>query len=102
MLPGTSSLRSGSPVTIPRAVSTSDRCPPTERAPRTVTAISEPIADSDTATTVSATSTSISVKPRLPCFFLIDALGLLERNNLDTSRQPVDADLIADAEPRER
>ena len=34
-----------------------------ERAPRTVVAISEPIAASDTATTASATSTSISVKP---------------------------------------
>ena len=37
---------------------------PSARAPRVVTAISEPIAESETATTDSATSTSIRVKPR--------------------------------------
>src|ERR1051325_6259195 len=49
---------------IERAVSTSVRCSPTARAPRVVTAISEPIAASEIATTDSATSTSIRVKPR--------------------------------------
>ena len=59
----------GRPVTIARAVSTKARCPPTERTPRVVTAMSEPIAASETATTDSATSTSIRVKPapRVAC-----------------------------------
>src|SRR5947207_13137743 len=49
-----------------RAVSVSARCPPTERAPRIVTATSDPIAESEIATTVSATSTSIRVNPSVP------------------------------------
>src|SRR3954471_10552160 len=81
---------------IERAVSTSVRCSPTARAPRVVTAISEPIAASEIATTDNATSTSIKVKPRSRC------LEPFRRNNFYSSRQPVDADLVADAEPRQR
>src|SRR5512143_706994 len=82
---------------IARAVSVSARCPPTERAPRIVTAISEPIAESEIATTVSATSTSTSVKPCVRLRFL----QVIDRHNLDATREPVDAHLIADAQPRQ-
>src|SRR4029079_14333153 len=66
-LPGESSLRSGNPVRIAREVSTKARCRSSERTPRTVVAIVEPIADNDTATTASATSVSINVKPAAAC-----------------------------------
>src|SRR5256885_5378851 len=82
---------------IARAVSTSVKCSPMERTPRVVTAISEPIAASETETTASATRTSIRVKPAL-ALRLSDAVV---RNNLDPSGEPVDADLVADAEPRQ-
>src|SRR5436305_13402829 len=81
---------------IERAVSMSVRCSPTARAPRVVTAISEPIAASEIATTDSATSTSIKVKPA------VERLEPFGRNNLDPSGEPVDADFVADAEPRQR
>src|SRR5437762_11798155 len=83
---------------IARAVSTKVRCSPIERTPRVVTAISEPIAASETETTASATSTSIRVKPALALHFL----DVVVRDNLDPSGKPVDADLVADAEPRQR
>src|SRR5882757_7826514 len=75
------------------------RCPLTDRTPRVVTAMSEPIAASETATTDSATSTSTSVKPAWP---LASVSELIARNNFNSSRQPVDADLIAGAEPGQR
>src|SRR3954451_2296917 len=81
---------------IERAVSMSVRCSPTARAPRVVTAISEPIAASEIATTASATITSIRVKPRVP------RLQPFRGNNLNSSGEPVDADLISDAEPCKR
>src|ERR1043165_5017178 len=81
---------------IARAVSPSVRCSPTARAPRVVTAMSEPIAASEIATTESATSTSIRVKPR------VRRLKPFRGNNLYSSGKPVDADLIADAEARQR
>src|SRR4051794_25188583 len=83
---------------IARAVSVSARWPLTERAPRIVTATSDPIADNEIATTESATSTSIRVKPSLPFWRLQRA----DRNNFDSSREPIDAHLIADAQPRQR
>src|ERR1043165_4525426 len=108
---------------IARAVSTSVRCSPTARAPPCVTAMSEPIAASEIATTDSATSTSIRVKPRALLFPLMPANagiqflgpwvpafagtsgGQLEpfrRNHLSSSGEQVDTDLIADAEAGER
>src|SRR5690349_7024791 len=81
---------------IARAVSTSVRCSPTARAPRVVTAISEPIAASEIATTDSATSTSIKVKPR------VSRLEPFRWNNLYPSSEPVDANFIADAKARQR
>src|SRR4029079_5496877 len=72
------------------------RCSPTARAPRVVTAISEPMAASEMATTDSATSTSIRVKPA------VARLEPFRRNSLHSSREPVDADFVADAEARER
>src|SRR5947209_2928747 len=93
---------------IARAVSTNVRCRPIERTPRVVTAISEPIAASETETTASATSTSIRVKPpslslpRLRGRVGWGRLNAVVRNNLDPSGEPVDADLIADAKPRQR
>src|SRR5690349_10643826 len=81
---------------IERAVSISVRCSPTARAPRVVTAISDPIAASEIAMTASATSTSIRVKPRWL------RLKPFRRNNLYPSGEPVDADLIADTEACQR
>src|SRR5436305_13610127 len=81
---------------IERAVSTSVRCSPTARAPRVVTAVSEPIAASEMATTESASSTSIKVKPRSRC------PEPFRRNTFYSSREPVDPDLVADAKPRQR
>src|SRR2546423_8564832 len=87
-----------------RAVSISARRRSSQPVPRIDVATREPMAVSAIATTASATSTSMSVKP---------AWGSLrprlrpraarseeaERDNLDPSRQPVDADLVTDAEP---
>src|SRR5947209_11117068 len=93
---------------IARAVSTNVRCRPIERTPRVVTAMSEPMAASDTETTASATSTSIRVKPpslSLPRLRGRAGWGRLDavvRNNLDPSGEPVDADFVADAEARQR
>src|SRR5262245_9002958 len=109
-LPGLKVSRSGSAVAIMRAVSTSMRCVSSERAPRTVVAIREPMAASATAMTASATSTSISMKPAVLRFldrrrcgnFRSAALELVDRGNLDSSREPVDADLVSGAEPRQR
>src|SRR4029077_9714712 len=93
---------------IERAVSTSVRCNPIERTPRVVTAMSEPMAASDTETTASATSTSIRVTPpslslpRLRGRVGWGRLDAVVRNNLDPSGEPIDADLVTDAEPRQR
>jgi hypothetical protein len=80
---------------IAREVSTKARRRSIERAPRTVVAMVEPIAASETATTASAISTSINVNPA----FAAGRLELVERDNLDPSGEPVDADLITDTQP---
>src|SRR4051794_13387942 len=105
---------------IERVVSMRVRCRPTARAPRVVTAISEPIAASEIATTDSATSTSIKVKPRAFLFPLIPAkagiqffgpwvpafagtsgggqgLEPFRRNNFNSSGEPVDSNFVADS-----
>ena len=86
-----------------RLVSTSATRRSSERTPRTVVAISEPIAASDTATTESATSTSTSVKPATP-YLRIARLRLkqVERDNFDASCQPINPDFVADAMSRQR
>src|SRR5271166_714942 len=63
-----------------------------------VVAISDPIATSATATSASATTTSMSVKPSTAR----RRSKILGRNNLDTSGEPIDADLEAPAQPRQR
>src|SRR5215475_2248033 len=81
-----------------RAVCTSATCCSSERVPRADVAITEPMAASTATTTASATSTSMIVKPavdRRP------SQGIA-RNNLDSSGQPVDPNLIADTEPCQR
>src|SRR5262249_39126452 len=123
-LPGLNMLRSGRAAVTIRAVSTSIRLVSSERAPRTVLAISEPMAASATATTASATSTSISMKPwasrrsdrrqrasrarRASCTrrsrhaAILVILKTTERGNFYASRQPIDADLVPGAQPAER
>src|ERR1043166_3226319 len=60
-----------------------------------VVAISEPIAVSATATSASATTTSMRVKPAR-----LRSRSRLDRPKLDTSGEPVDADLESLAQPR--
>ena len=67
-----------------------------ERVPRTVVAINMPIDDSDMATTASATSTSIKVKPA------VARLGWTERDNFDPPGQPIDANFVAESRSRQR
>ena len=59
--------------------------------PRAVLATSVPIDVKATATIASATSASISVKPVL-------SLSAVEWDNLDPSRQPIDAHFITSAQ----
>src|SRR5438132_7133267 len=61
-----------------------------------VLAISDPIAVSATATSASATTTSISVKPARP-----RSRSQLDRHKLDTSGEPIDANLESLAQPRQ-
>src|SRR6185312_16863085 len=80
-----------------RVVSTRTRCSSSAWLPRTPAPTSEPIDAIITASTAMATTTSMSVKPAVPA-----ALERVKRRNFDASREPVDADLIADAEAGER
>src|SRR5579872_3688216 len=60
--------------------------------------MTDPIARIETATTASAISTSMIVKPA--SWLSID--GVVARCNFDPPGQPIDANLIADVEPRQR
>src|SRR5580658_5522525 len=80
-----------------RAVSTKVRCSSIERVPRTVVAISDPIAVSETATIARATSTSTSVKPATPC----RSSKHFGRDNFYSPRQPIDANVVADLVARQ-
>ena len=73
-----------------RAVCVSATCCSSDRTPRTLVAISEPIATMETATIASAISTSMIVKPASRS---VDA-GV-PGNNLDPSGQPVDTNFKA-------
>src|SRR5579863_8607941 len=77
-----------------RTVCISVTCCSSERTPRTFVDITDPIATIEMATTASATSTSIIVKPAAR-----PSVGGVTRNNFDPSRQPVDANFIADIRP---
>src|SRR5262249_24208510 len=95
--PPASSSVFGRPLATARVVSTSATCCSSERTPRTEVAITAPIAASDAATTASATSASMMVKPAL--------LRRSERvagDNFDSSGQPVDAYLVAHSESGQR
>src|SRR5262249_21645581 len=65
---------------------------------RTPAATRAPVAVSTTATTARATTTSISVNPSVAR----QRLQRIDRNNLDSSCQPIDAHLVTDALPRQR
>src|SRR5262249_12275799 len=83
--------RFGSADATARVVAKSSACRSSTREPRADVAIRAPIDASEAATMASATSTSMMVKP---------ASRLLKnatRNNFNTSRQPVDAELVARA-----
>src|SRR6516164_9405283 len=84
-----------------RAACNSATCCSNDRTPRTLVAISEPIATMTTATSASATSTSMMVKPA-SCGGLRSVDGRVTGNDLDPPRQPVDADFIACIETRQR
>src|SRR5262249_57509472 len=95
--PAASSSRFGRPLATARVVSTrATRCS-SVRTPRTEVAITAPMAASDAATTASATSASMMVKPAL----LRRSVGVAG-DNFDSSRQPVDAYLVAHSEPGQR
>src|ERR1700736_919111 len=96
-LPDASWARSGRLLAMVRADSISVMCCSSERTPRLVVAITDPIATSETATTEIATSTSISVNPARAS----SGLERVARDNFDPSGQPVHAHLVASAEPRQ-
>src|SRR5258706_14345322 len=83
-----------------RAVSTRARCCSIERTPRDAVAVTDPIAASEMATTAIATSTSMSVNPAAFAG-LRPASQDPARDNFDSSGQPVHADLVAGARPRQ-
>src|ERR1700723_2843963 len=86
------SARGGTSAAITeRTVCISVTCCSSERTPRTFVDITDPIATTETATTASATSTSMIVKPAS-----WPSIGGVARNNFDPSGQPVDANFIAD------
>src|SRR5262249_44010957 len=94
-----SSARRGRPAVITvRAACISATCCSSERTPRALPDISDPIATMQTATTASATSTSMIVKPASRRS--VD--DVLARNNLDPSGQPVDTNFITGIEARQR
>src|SRR6185437_13193422 len=80
-----------------RNVCISVTCCSSERTPRTLVDITEPIATIETATIASAISTSMIVKPAWR-----PSVGGVARNNLDPSGQPVDANFITDILTRQR
>ena len=96
------------PLAVARAVSTRAKGWSIERIARTVVDIREPMAASEADTMASAISTSMSVKPATACRPVRGACpdaNVLERgdrDNLDTSRQPIDPYLIAGAQAGER
>lgn len=79
-----------------RAVSNRVKCSLIERTPRAVLAIKLPIDANAIVTIESATRASISVKPAEA------SSAAVERNNLDSSRQPIDAHLVTYARARQR
>src|SRR3954447_21205257 len=79
------------------AACTSATCCSSFLLPRTDDPMSAPMATSDTATIASATSVSIRVNPAIA---LSGETSV--RDNLDPSSQPVDANLVARIEMRER
>src|ERR1700726_3259132 len=87
-----------SAVITERAVCISVTCCSSRRTPRTFVDMTDPIARIDTATIASAINTSMIVKPASRRS--ID--GGVVRSNFDPSGQPVDANLIAGIEPRQR
>lgn len=93
-LPEANWSRSGMAAKIERAVESKVRTPPIDRVIRTVPAIKVRSEDKAVAISKSATSTSIKVKPAVAC------LDLIERDNVNASGQPIDANLVADAGPR--
>src|SRR5690349_1284791 len=81
-----------------RAFCISVTCCSSRRTPRTFVDMTDPIETMQTATTASAISTSMMVKPASD-----GSVGNgAARNNFDPSGQPVDANLVAGVEPRQR
>ena len=89
--PNGSALRSGRPAMIIRAASTSARCRSALRVARRLELASAAIAARPAAMTPSAASASISVNPALA------SSGTADRHNLNSSGQPIDPNLIAEA-----
>src|SRR5690348_11700438 len=81
-----------------RATCVSVTCCSNERTPRILVAINEPIETITTATSARATSTSMIVKPASR--HSLD--GRIAGDNVHPPRQPIDADLIARIEARQR
>src|SRR5882757_363004 len=81
-----------------RAVCISATCCSSERTPRTLADITEPIATTETAMIASAISTSMIVKPASRR----SVGGDTARDNLDPSGQPVDTNFKSRIEPRQR
>src|ERR1700758_5632081 len=81
---------------IVRADSMREMCCSSDRTPRVVVAITDPIALNETATTAIAINTSISVNPALAWSKLQSVAG----DNHNPPCQPVRADFTTDAEPR--
>src|SRR3984885_13097152 len=79
-----------------RTVCISVTCCSSERTPRTLVDITDPIARIETATIASAISTSMIVKPAVR-----PSVGEVARNNFNPSGQPVDTNLIADIRARQ-
>ena len=79
---------------IARAISSRVKCASIYLVPRAVVAINAPIDANVMATIDSATNTSIRVKPSVP------VLRSVERHNVDSSCQPIDAHFIANTGAR--
>jgi hypothetical protein len=94
-VPGTNSSLDGRAVIMVRAVSNRVKCASIERLPRALLAISAPIDANATATIARATTASISVNPAVP-------LCAVDCDNLDPSRQPIHAHLVAHPQPAKR
>src|SRR5579864_6373574 len=83
-----------------RAGSEAIRRRSTERMLLTVLPTTAPMAPSTTASRAIATKTSIKVKPAVPRGGRMSERAM--RHHIDASGQPVDANLVADAETRQR